>query len=193
MRPCRRTTASSLRCTAPKRRAYPSSWRVPRTRRSRRTPDRARLEAPLAESVNSSSPPARRTATGCVLSGHADGAMFAFLASDCVVPALAAAEMGVGVCLQSWSQHTFPRKQPTGRQDALDLRAWLHSQLEALNSNTQGHLDKAGMLHYAEKAMDLYNAAFHELTRQARSNCSVLLLVCVGMGGTWAAELRVRR
>lgn len=109
--------------------------------------------------------------------------MFAYLASDCVVPALAAAEMGVGVCLQSWSQHTFPRKQPTGRQDALDLRAWLHSQLEALNSNTQGHLDKAGMLHYAEKAMDLYNAAFHELTRQARPNCSVLLLVCVGMGG----------
>jgi hypothetical protein len=69
-------------------------------------------------------------------------------------------------CLQNWSQASFPCKLPTGRQDALDLRAWLQTQLQELNAKTPADVDKVGMLKYAEKAMDLYNAAYHELTRQ---------------------------
>jgi hypothetical protein len=70
------------------------------------------------------------------------------------------------LCMQNWSQASFPCKLPTGRQDALDLRAWLNTQLQDLNAQTPADVDKGGMLKYAEKAMDLYNAAYHELTRQ---------------------------
>jgi hypothetical protein len=74
--------------------------------------------------------------------------------------------------LQTWSQEEFKSKQPTGRQDAVDLRAWLHNQLDHLNANTAEGASKEAMLEYAETAIDLYNTAFHELTRQVSQSAS---------------------
>lgn len=70
--------------------------------------------------------------------------------------------------MQAWAQDAFQCKQPTSRQDALDLRKWLHGQLSSLNSSADQSPTKDARLKYAEQALNLYNAAYHELTRQVR-------------------------
>jgi hypothetical protein len=67
-------------------------------------------------------------------------------------------------CVQAWAQDAFQCKQPTSRQDALDLRAWLHNQLSDLNASAAQ--EKEARLKYAEDALQLYNTSYHELTRQ---------------------------
>lgn len=71
--------------------------------------------------------------------------------------------------VQAWSLGTFEKKVPSGRQDVLELQLWLRDQMLALKSTSQGTGDQsADLFAYAEKTLDLYNMAFHELTRQVR-------------------------
>lgn len=71
--------------------------------------------------------------------------------------------------VQAWSLGTFEKKVPSGRQDVLELQLWLRDQMLVLKSTSQGTGDQsADLFAFAEKTLDLYNMAFHELTRQVR-------------------------
>jgi hypothetical protein len=81
--------------------------------------------------------------------------------------------------LQAWGQDSFQCKQPSGRQDAWELRKCLHTELHALNSSTEADASRDAMLAYAEEAIRLYNTAYFELTRQVRcAHCPPVLGLC---------------
>lgn len=49
----------------------------------------------------------------------------------------------------------------------MELRAWLDAELVRVGTNV-ARKDKQAQLKWASKVIDLYNVAFHELTRQVR-------------------------
>jgi hypothetical protein len=65
---------------------------------------------------------------------------------------------------RAWSVTTFTKTRPAGRQEARELRTWLRQQLDKIESKSRR--DHCGALEYAENVVDVYNTAFHELTRQ---------------------------
>jgi hypothetical protein len=73
--------------------------------------------------------------------------------------------------LQGWVREAFCSGNPGGRKDVRELRQWLVHQLQQAGHRSPGEEGNAVVsLKDAEHALDSYNAAFHELTRQVWSS-----------------------
>lgn len=98
--------------------------------------------------------------------------------------------------VQAWSLGAFERQIPSGRKNVLELQTWLRDQMVTLNAAATVTGDQsADLFSYAEKMLDLYNMAFHELTRQVRplaccpGSCPEADIVCRGLARpSWRRE-----
>lgn len=69
--------------------------------------------------------------------------------------------------MQEWSLSCLLDSRPSGRVDIRELRDWIQVRLQRLQQRCSGQ-DKRqpALFKYAEQVVDVYNAAFQELTRQ---------------------------
>eukprot|EP00892_Ulva_mutabilis_P006671 jgi/Ulvmu1/4376/UM002_0101.1 len=74
---------------------------------------------------------------------------------------------------REWTLSCLLDSKPCGRFDVRELREWIQSRLQRLSQRCAGQEDEQpARLKYAEQVVDIYNAAFQELTRQVAASCT---------------------
>lgn len=73
--------------------------------------------------------------------------------------------------MQNWSLACLLDTRPCGRLDVWELREWVKTRLKRLKQRCgDQESGQPALVIYAEQVVDVYNAAFQELTRQVHFN-----------------------
>ena len=73
------------------------------------------------------------------------------------------------LCAQKWSLECFVQGRSPSRNDVRQLREWLTERVERLRRTYKSsERERDNTFMYAEQVIDVYNSAFHELTRQVQ-------------------------